>query len=160
MEIREAKKEDQNQVWEIIQSVISTGDTYVFNPDSSKEDMISYWFKPGTMTYVAEEEGEIVGTFILTENQPGLGSHIANASYMVKPEHRGKGIGRKLGVFSISLARDIGFLSLQFNIVVKTNTGAIKLWKELGFEIIGEIPDAFDHQEFGLTNAYIMSRKL
>ena len=160
MEIREAKKEDRNQVWEIIQSVISTGNTYVFNPDSSKEEMIQYWFKPGTLTYVAVEEDEIIGTFIVTEHHPGLGSHIANASYMVKPEHRGKGIGRKLGVFSISLARDVGFLSLQFNLVVKTNTNAVKLWKEIGFEIIGEIPNAFDHQEFSVTNAYIMSRKL
>lgn len=160
MIIRIATEKDKDAVWDIIQAVISTGDTYVFSPDSPKEEMLQYWFHSDTLTYVAEDSDEIVGTFIIKENQPGLGSHVANASYMVSPKHRGKGIGRKMGVFSLSAARDVGYLSIQFNIVIKTNDIAVKLWQELGFDIIGEIPDAFRHSELGLTNAYIMSRKL
>lgn len=160
MMIRKAIDTDKDAVWEIIQAVISTGDTYVFSPDSPRDEMLEYWFHPSTLTYVAVEDDEIVGTFIIKENQPGLGSHVANASYMVYPGHRGKGIGRKMGIFSLNAARDVGFLSIQFNIVIKTNDIAVKLWQELGFDIVGEIPDAFRHAELGLTNAYIMSRKL
>ncbi|NET39096.1 MAG: GNAT family N-acetyltransferase [Cyanothece sp. SIO1E1] len=160
MIIRKATEDDKDRTWNIIKAVISSGDTYVFTPDSPKEDMLAYWFNPGTLTYVAELDGEIVGTFILKENQPGLGSHVANASYMTSPSHRGKGIGRKMGVFSMNLARDIGFLSIQFNIVVKSNEAAVQLWKELGFEIVGELPEAFNHAELGLINAYVMSRRL
>ena len=79
---------------------------------------------------------------------------------MVAPEARGKGVGRKMGEFSIQEAKKQGFHAMQFNFVVKSNEKAIKLWKSLGFEIIGEIPEAFRHIENGLTNAYIMYRKL
>jgi ribosomal protein S18 acetylase RimI-like enzyme len=79
---------------------------------------------------------------------------------MVAPEARGKGVGRKMGEFSIQEAKKLGFHAMQFNFVVKSNEKAVKLWKSLGFEIIGEIPEAFRHIENGLTNAYIMYRKL
>ena len=49
---------------------------------------------------------------------------------------------------------------MQFNIVVKSNQGAVHLWKKLEFEIVGELPEVFDHPELGLTNAYVMWRKL
>ncbi|HLA94377.1 MAG TPA: hypothetical protein VK612_01560, partial [Pyrinomonadaceae bacterium] len=61
---------------------------------------------------------------------------------------------------SIEEARRLGFKSIQFNFVVKSNEIAVKLWKSVGFEVIGEIPDAFNHIENGMTNAYIMYRKL
>ena len=160
MLIRKASEADWPGIWSIIRAVITTGDTYVYAPDSSELEMKAYWMETSDITYVAEIESEIVGTFIIKENHPGLGSHVANASYMVSPNHRGKGIGRQLGVFSLNVARDLGFLSIQFNIVVKTNETAIHLWKELGFDVIGEIPDAFQHSDHGLTNAYIMSRRL
>jgi GNAT superfamily N-acetyltransferase len=118
------------------------------------------WCSPEKKTFVAVLEDKIVGTFYIKPNQIGLGSHIANGSYMVAPEARGKGVGRKMGEFSIQEAKKSGFHAMQFNFVVKSNEKAVKLWKSLGFEIIGEIPEAFRHIENGLTNAYIMYRKL
>jgi ribosomal protein S18 acetylase RimI-like enzyme len=103
---------------------------------------------------------QIAGTFFLKANQPGLGSHVGNAGYMVKPGIYGKGIGRQMAEWSLDECRRLGFKALQFNFVVKSNTYAVKLWQSIGMEIIGEIPDAFDHAENGLTNAYIMYRKL
>jgi ribosomal protein S18 acetylase RimI-like enzyme len=79
---------------------------------------------------------------------------------MVSPEAKRQGIGRQMAEFSIDEARRLGFTAMQFDFVVKSNTGAVKLWREMGFEIIGEIPDAFDHAVHGMTNAYIMYRKL
>lgn len=160
MMIREAVESDKPQVWEIIKSVISGGDTYVFYPDSPKEKMLAHWFAADRKTYVALLDSKIVGTFYLKSNQPDLGSHVANAGYMVASEAAGKGIGRTMAEFSLKEAGRLGFRTMQFNFVVKSNQVAIRLWQSLGFEIIGEIPEAFQHAENGLTNALIMYRKL
>lgn len=174
--IRKYTLKDKEQIWEIIKSVIATGDTYVFAPDSPKEKMLDYWCGADKKTYVAtlsddaanakttpaadELKEKIVGTFFIKDNQPDLGSHIANAGYMVAPDARGKSIGRRMAEFSLEEAKRLGYCAMQFNIVVKSNENAVKLWQNLGFEIIGEIPEAFNHVENGLTNAYIMYRKL
>jgi ribosomal protein S18 acetylase RimI-like enzyme len=158
--IRKYTKDDKEQIWKIIEYVISQGDSFTDSPDSSREQILDGWCSSEKNTFVAVSKDKIVGTFYIKENQPGLGSHIANGSYMVAPEARGKGVGRKMGEFSIEEAKRLGFYAMQFNFVVKSNEKAVKLWKSLGFEIIGEIPEAFRHIELGLTNAYIMYRKL
>lgn len=160
MLIRKATPEDANAVWEIIRQVIATGDTYVFAPDSSKDKMLDYWFAPSKHTYVAELDAQIVGTFIITDNHIDLGAHVANASYMTLPGASGKGIGTTMGKFSLQEAKKLGYHAMQFNLVIKSNERAIKLWQKLGFKIIGEIPEAFQHQTNGLTNAYIMWQAL
>lgn len=180
LEIRKATEADKPEVWKIIKAVIATGDTYTFPPDSTEEEMLSYWYDHEKHTYVAvwaeteqqpkvgilsdelhqSSSGEIVGTFFLKANQPGLGSHVANAGYMVAPEAKGKRVGRAMAEWSLDEARRLGFKSMQFNFVVKSNEVAVKLWQALGFEIIGENPEAFYHRENGLTNALIMYRKL
>ena len=160
IEIRPAVETDKPSVWQIIKAVIATGDTYVFAHDTPEDEMIAYWFAPDKYVYVAQEDGEVLGTFWLKANQPGLGSHVCNAAYMVAPTASGKGIGRKMAEFSLDEARRLGFTAMQFNFVVKSNTAALRLWESIGMEIIGEIPDAFDHCQLGMTNALIMYRKL
>jgi L-amino acid N-acyltransferase YncA len=158
--IRNAGPRDYNSIWQIIQEVISKGDTYVFDPDSSRKEMQDYWCGQDKHCYVAEIQNIIVGTFIIKDNFPGLGSHVANASYMTLPSAFGKGIGRSMGEFSISEAKRLGYKAMQFNIVVRTNERAISLWQKLGFEIKGEIPEAFNHRTEGYVDACIMWRKL
>jgi ribosomal protein S18 acetylase RimI-like enzyme len=160
IQIRIATEVDHDLIWEIIRKVIATGDTYVFAPDSSREKMLSFWCGNDKHTYVATSHQNIVGTFFIKDNQPDLGNHIANAGYMVAPEFSNAGIGRLMGEFSLEEAKKLGYKAMQFNIVIKTNERAVKLWKTLGFEIIGEIPYAFQHAVHELTNAFIMYRKL
>lgn len=161
MRVREAKlTEDYDAVWNIFSKVIQGGDTYVFSPETNKEELAKHWFAPYMKTFVAEEDGKILGTYILKQNQIDLGSHIANASYMVHPESRGKGVGKVLCEHSLATAKELGFYAIQFNIVVSTNAIAVKLWKKFGFEIIGIVPEAFQHMQKGLVDAYIMYRKL
>lgn len=159
-EIREAIETDKPAIWQIIKAVIAGGDTYVFSPDASEDEMLAFWFTPDKHNYVAVDEGTVVATFWLRANNPGLGNHVGNAAYMVAPTAAGKGIGKQIALWSLDEARRLGFTAMQFNFVVKSNTVAVKLWQSVGFEIIGEIPDAFAHAENGLTNAYIMYRKL
>jgi len=160
LEIRKAAEADKPQIWAIIKSVIAAGDTYVFHPASGREKMLAYWCGADRKTYVAVSENKILGTFYVKDNQPDLGSHIANAGYMVAPEAKGRGVGRQMAEFSLEEARKMGYRAMQFNFVIKTNEVAVKLWLNLGFEIIGEIPEAFQHPQHGLTNALIMYRKL
>ncbi|MEP5612461.1 MAG: GNAT family N-acetyltransferase [Cyclobacteriaceae bacterium] len=158
--IRKATIEDWDSLWQIISLVIKEGDTYVFAPTSSKETMKNYWLAESNHVFVAETEGAICGTYLLKDNQPGLGSHIANGSYMVHPKFQGRGIGKVMGKHSLETAKHLNYKAMQFNIVVKGNQPAIHLWERLGFHIIGEIPEAFQHTQLGLINAYIMHRKL
>ena len=160
LEIRKASPKDHDAIWEIIQPIIAKGDTYAFHPHTSREDMLALWCGKDKHTYVAQRAGKIVGTFMLKDNHPGLGSHVANAGYMTHPDEYGKGIGRTMAEFSLVEAKRLGYTDMQFNLVVKSNVRAVKLWQHLGFEIIGEIPNAFQHAEQGLVNAYIMWRRL
>lgn len=149
-------EQDSEIVWEIIQKVIIEGDTLVFSPDSSKEKMLEYWSADDKLAYVAEENGEIVGTFYLKANQLDLGSHVANAGYLVHPNNRGKGIAEKMCRFSLIEAKSLGFKAMQFNIVISTNEVAIRVWQKCGFEIIGRLPKVFQHQKLGLVDAFVM----
>lgn len=160
IEIRTATDVDKPAVWEIIKTVIAGGDTYTFAPETSESEMMKFWFSPEKFNYVATDDREVMGTFWLRANQPGLGSHVANAGYMVAPDAAGKGIGKKMAEFSFAEAKRLGFTAMQFNFVVKSNAAAVNLWQKVGFQIIGEIPDAFRHKTNGLTNAYIMYRSL
>lgn len=158
--IREATKEDYEAVWDIFHEVIQTEDTYVFDANTPKEDLKKHWFASYMHSFVAVENDEVIGTYILKPNQPGRGSHIANASYMVKGSARGKGIGGLLCQHSLETAKKLNFHAVQFNIVVSTNEAAVSLWKKYGFQIIGTLPEAFNHCKQGLVDAYVMYRKL
>jgi GNAT superfamily N-acetyltransferase len=158
--IRKYTSEDADEIWDILKSIIKEGDSLAFSPLSTKEEMLNYWCSANKHTYTALFNERVAGTFFIQDNQPGLGSHIANAGYATSPKYLGKGIGKQMGLFSLEEASKLGYKAMQFNIVVKTNERAVRLWQSIGFSIIGEIPDAFQHQTLGLVNAYIMYRKL
>jgi L-amino acid N-acyltransferase YncA len=159
--IRPAVQANGDAIWRIFHAVIAPGDTYVFDPQMPREEALAYWLRPYTHTYVAEtDEGQLVGTYILKPNQPSLGSHVANAAFMVSPGARGYGVGRRMGEHSIAEARRLGFRAMQFNFVVATNQAAFKLWQRLGFQIVGTLPGAFRHASHGFVDAYVMFRSL
>jgi len=158
--IRPATANDHEAIWTIFHAVIATGDTYVFDPQMPREEALAYWFGAGTHTYVTEHEGEVVGTYIVKANQPALGSHVANAAFMVAPEARKLGIGKLMGQHCLEEAKRLGFRAMQFNFVVSTNEAAVRLWKQLGFEIIGTLPGAYQHARLGFVDAHVMFRQL
>ncbi|MEP3390006.1 MAG: GNAT family N-acetyltransferase [Reichenbachiella sp.] len=160
MNIRKANLRDYDAVWNIFSAVIRTGDTYVFDPETPVEDLQKHWFANYMDTFVVEDKGKVLGTYIVKPNQPDLGSHIANASYMIHPDAQGKGIGKLLCQHSLDFAKSAGYHAIQFNIVVSTNQAAVELWKKFGFEIIGTTPDGFRHQTLGLVDTHIMYKKL
>ncbi|MFN0098306.1 MAG: N-acetyltransferase family protein [Gemmatimonadaceae bacterium] len=158
--IRLATPADWPALWSIIAEIVRTGDTYTMPPDVSEAAARAFWMGPGLHTYVAEQGREIAGTYVMRPNQPGLGSHVANAGYMVPAAFAGRGIGRLLAEHSFEAARAAGFRGMQFNAVVSTNTRAVALWQALGFAIIGTVPRGFRHSTLGFVDLHIMYRDL
>ena len=160
MNIRPAVPADFEAMWEIFRAIVARGDTYPFAPGTPRADAEAYWFAPGAAAWVIEAEGTVVGMYKIVANQPGLGSHVANASFMVDPQFNGKGAGRQMGEHCLEEARRRGFRAMQFNFVVSTNERAVALWLSLGFAIVGTLPGAFHHQRLGYVDAYVMFRPL
>ena len=160
MKIRAATEADHDAIWNIFHEIVADGDTYAFDPKMSREEALAYWFRADTHTYVAERDGCVVGTYILRANQPGLGSHVANAAFMVASDAQGSGVGRRMAEHCLGEARHLGFRAMQFNFVVSTNTPAIHLWEQLGFKVVGTLPGAFRHPKRGYVDVYVMFHSL
>ena len=160
VEIRKATDEDWDQIWQIVHAVFAEGETYAYDPNTNKEQGYAIWMESPVATWVAVEQGEILGTYYIKPNQPGLGSHVCNAGYMVSAGARGKGVGRTMCAHSLKEAARLGFKAMQYNLVAATNVFAIQLWQEMGFEIIGTLPMAFNHKTKGLVDAHIMYQQL
>jgi ribosomal protein S18 acetylase RimI-like enzyme len=158
--IRPAERRDEDAIWRIFHAVVAPGDTYAFPADMSRQDALALWMAPTAHAYVASDGDQIVGTYLLKANQPGRGSHVSNAAFMVAPTAQGRGVGRAMGEHCLAEARRLGFRAMQFNLVVSTNEAAVALWEKLGFEIIGTVPEAFDHKTLGLVDTYVMYRSL
>jgi ribosomal protein S18 acetylase RimI-like enzyme len=151
---------DADQVWKILEPTIRSGETYTLPRDFTREQSLDYWYAPHHEVFVAEEDGEILGTYYLRANQQGGGSHIANCGYMTANWATGRGIASALCTHSLDYAREHGFLGMQFNFVVSTNESAVCLWQKFGFEILCRIPAAFRHPRLGYVDALVMYRQL
>lgn len=160
LHIRNVETRDHDAVWDIFREVVAEGTTYAYSPEIGREEGLYQWVEKPEDCYVAERDGRIEGTYYLKTNQPGLGSHVCNAGYMVRSGARGQGIGRAMCEHSLGEARRIGYKAMQYNLVVATNRGAIRLWEKMGFDIVGTLPKAFDHAEKGLVDAHVMYKLL
>ncbi len=158
--IRAATDADRDAIWEIFHATVAPGDAFVYHPNTPREEAEAYWFAKGTRTYVAEQNGKVIGSYILRANRPGLGDHVANAGFMVAPAGRGLGVGRAMGEHALAEARRLGYRAMQFNFVISTNESAVHLWQQLGFKIVGTLPGAFRHARKGFVDAYVMFRLL
>ena len=160
MSIHPATDSDRDAIWEILEPMIRAGETYTLPRDMSKQQALDYWFAPDKETFVWEENGAVLGTYFLKPNQQGGGAHVANCGYVTAAAAQGRGIARQMCLHSLERAKGRGFRAMQFNFVVSTNTRAVKLWSDLGFEIVGRLPLAFEHPTLGFVDALVMYRQL
>jgi GNAT superfamily N-acetyltransferase len=162
MQIRDATEADWPAIWPIFSMIVADGETYEYPRDTGSDEGRRLWMigPPGRTTVVTDDGGAAVGTSHMNANRLGNGSHVANASYMVHPEHAGRGIGRALVEDSLEWARAAGFRAVQFNAVVDTNVGAVALYEKLGFTIIGTVPEAFHSPTRGYVGLHVMHRFL
>jgi len=158
--IRPALASDDDAIWAILEPTFRAGETYPIARDIGRADALAYWRTPGHDVFVAEQSGEIVGTYYLRANNRGGGAHVANCGYMVAPEAAGRGVARAMCTHSLEAARERGFAAMQFNFVIASNERAVRLWQTCGFTIAGRLPQAFKHPRLGMVDALIIVRSL
>jgi L-amino acid N-acyltransferase YncA len=158
--IREAVEADFEAIWPIFHEIVAAGETYAYPPDTTREEAFHIWMAYPHKTFVAEENGRILGTYYIKPNHPGPGSHVCNCGYMVSAAARGKGVATAMCEHSQKTAVKLGYKAMQFNLVVATNEGAVRLWQKLGFDIVGRLPKAFQHPKHGFVDAFVMFKWL
>ena len=160
MQIRPATRNDDDAIWRTIEPAIRAGETYPLPRDLEREGGLAYWWTKGHEVFMAEDDGDILGTYYLRANTGGGGAHVANCGYMTAPEARGRGVARAMCLHSLDAARARGFRAMQFNFVISTNEAAVHLWQACGFEIVGRLPGAFLHPSRGYVDALVMYRMI
>ena len=160
MQIRPALASDDPELWRILAPVIRAGETYPLPRDWSEMQALAYWRSPAHEVFVAEDGGDVVGTYYIRPNQQGGGAHVANCGYMVREGATGRGVARAMCLHSLEHARARGFRAMQFNFVIASNERAVRLWQSCGFEIVGRLSQVFDHPRLGLVDAFVMLRTL
>ncbi len=160
MLIRSVRPEDWHSVWSIIEPVIRAGETYALDTDLNEDAARAYWLGADKETFVAEDNGKILGTYYMCANQAGGGKHVCNCGYITGAHATGRGIARQMCQHSLDYAKKRGYRGMQFNCVVSTNERAVRLWQSLGFDIVGRLPLAFSHPVHGYVDAFVMFQTL
>ncbi|MFC0004589.1 GNAT family N-acetyltransferase [Micromonospora siamensis] len=162
MIIRVAEDHDWPNIYPFYAAIMAEGRTYAFPEGQTLDEARPWWMEqpPGRTVVAVDDDGVVVGSAKMGPNRPGGGSHVATASFLVDPAHRGRGVGRALGAHVLDRARAEGYHGIQFNAVVEVNRPAVHLWRSLGFQVIGTVPAAFDHPEEGLVGLHVMYRRL
>ena len=142
MTIRKYSEQDMEAMIRIWNEVVAEGIAF---PQEDCLDMETgaAFFASQSYTGVAEDNGLVVGLYILHPNNVGRCGHICNASYAVDSRSRGLHIVEKLVLDCLKKGRELGFRVLQFNAVVESNIHARHLYERLGFTQLGTIPGGF-----------------
>ncbi len=161
IKIRPLEEQDWPGTWRIIEPVFRAGETYAFSPDISEEEAYKVWVATPSATFVAvDENNHILGTYFIRPNQPALGAHVCNCGYIVDKNARGRGVASEMCAHSQREAVARGFRAMQYNLVIASNEGAVRLWKKHGFDIVGTLPKAFRHPQLGFVDAFVMYKQL
>ncbi|MBD2344156.1 GNAT family N-acetyltransferase [Anabaena subtropica] len=166
IELDYIKPQEYEDVRTILNFVIDEGKTYPQNQPLSQPEFAAYWLcQDAFVIRLSGENGTqkpptILGSFYIKPNFPGRCSHICNAGFIVQPGWRGQGIGRFMGESMLLVAAQLGYKAVMFNLVFETNIPSITLWQSLGFDIIGNIPDAVKLADKKVVKALIMYRAL
>jgi L-amino acid N-acyltransferase YncA len=155
IQLRDMRKEDQTACLKIFNEIIEEGGSFPF-PDPYTKEEFDQFCKGMTLCRVLTEGKKILGFYVLGPNIPGRCSSIANASYAVDQNERGKHYGEKLVMDSLEEAKKLGFRMMQFNGVVDSNVHARHLYARCGFREIGVIPKGFQVKDGHYEDMHIM----
>jgi GNAT superfamily N-acetyltransferase len=160
--VRPLEDDDWSAFYPVLVDVVAAGETYAYPEGLGSSEARELWVEspPGLTVVAVDDAGSVLGSAKAGPNRPARGSHVATASFMVAPSARGQGVGRLLGEWALEWAREQGYAAMQFNAVVETNTAAVALWRDLGFTVVGTVPEAFDSAAHGLVGLHVMHRYL
>jgi len=157
IEVRDATPDDWPAMWAFMRGIIAAGDTFTYDPQMEEAEARGMWCnEPPGRTVVAVVDGAVAGTAEMERNRDGPGAHVATGSFMVAPEHEGRGVGRALVEDAVEWARRAGYRGIQFNAVAASNLRAVGLYRSLDFEVIGTVPDGFLHPDEGYVGLHVV----
>mmetsp|Transcript_651 Transcript_651/g.1597 ORF Transcript_651/g.1597 Transcript_651/m.1597 type:complete len:647 (+) Transcript_651:56-1996(+) len=162
--IRPAEPQDHSAILALAKGVAQEGDAFQFEATVSEEELSFYWLpepKARVESYVAlGEDDSILGVYVLHPASGGRGAHIAHGSFLVDQAGRGRGLGKELCAHSVRLARERGYAGMRLNMVVATNTPAVRVCKACGFQVMCTMPGVFSHPTRGMVDAHVMFHNL
>ncbi len=158
--IRKLEEDDWPLVWEFMEPVIRSGESYPYAMDMTDRQARGMWLDVTEAAYVAEDDDGIVGSYYIKPNQPTLGAHVANCGYVVASRARRRGVAMVMCEHSQEEAVRLGYRAMQFNLVVATNEASVNLWKKMGFTVVGRLPGAFKHAQLGFVDAFVLYKEL
>ncbi|MEN8840606.1 MAG: GNAT family N-acetyltransferase [Octadecabacter sp.] len=159
MIIRRVTDADWPAIWNMLRPVFRAGETYAVARDIDEAAARTMWMDAPVATFVAQT-GEILGTYYIKTNHQGGGAHVCNCGYVTADAAQGRGVAAAMCEHSQDAARDLGYRAMQFNMVLASNAGAVRLWQKLGFDIVGSLPAAFDHPSQGMVDGHVMWKAL
>lgn len=143
MTIRAYNPADVNRMMKIWNEVVEEGIAFPQEKPLNDETGHAFFSSQSYCGVAVDDNNSIVGLYILHPNNVGRCGHICNASYAVSSSCRGQHIGEKLVRDCMFQAKKLGFIILQFNAVVESNTHARHLYERIGFKQLGVIPKGF-----------------
>ena len=159
--VRPYVESDWPAAWAVLEPVFRAGETYGFDRAITGPQARDIWAVAPPAVFVAVDPQErVLGTYFLKPNHRGPGGHVCNCGYVVSAAARGQGVATAMCEHSQDEARRLGYRAMQFNLVAASNTGAVRLWKSLGFAVVGTLPGAFDHPHQGYVDAFVMFKTL
>lgn len=146
---------DETEMYNILKFIVNEeGNSYPQDDMSSIEDFRNYYLSHDVFVCRDAESQEVLGGFYIKPNFPGRCSHICNAGFITRLSSRNLGLGTFFMKQFLQMARDLGYLSVMFNLVFETNEASVRLCRNNGLEEIGKIPKAGNLKGQGFTDAY------
>jgi len=142
-------------LWDIFRDILEEGQTYPQTEEEVKDihDFAQYYLAFDVILCRRTEDGKVLGSVYIKPNFPGRSSHICNGGFMVAKEFRSLGICTLLTQSFLPAARLLGYEAAFFNLVYVSNPGAIKVYRQAGFQEIGIVPKAGKLKGIGYTDA-------
>ena len=150
---------DGDALWHLLEPVFREGETYCQPQDITRADALAYW-TGGHEVFLAEADGDVLGTYFICPNNAGGGAHVCNCGFVTGPAARGRGVARRMLDHALDHAVASGFRAMQFNFVIESNSRAIAIWQDYGFDIVGRLPGAFRRPSGAYVDALVMYKIL
>ena len=172
--------EETETVRSLFNEIVAEGTSYPQQTPLSPQGFADYWLKgsayvvrataiPQTGEGIPEDSTAVVtmgnaanvlGAFYIKPNFPGRCGHICNAGFIVAPAVRGQGLGHGMGKAMLTLARDLGYRAVMYNLVFETNVASLKIWQALDFQEIGRIPQSAHLPDGRYVDAIMLYKSL
>ncbi|AMP02040.1 acetyltransferase family protein [Collimonas arenae] len=151
---------------DILMACVKQGASVGFLGTPDAEDAFSFWYgvngslvSGGRRLLVARFAGQVVGTVQVVLATPANGGHRAEISkLLVHPDVRRKGVARSLMQQAETVARADGRLLLTLD--TRTGDAAESLYRSLGYELAGVIPDYARSTSGKLSDTSFMYKKI